>query len=194
MLYCENCHATTNDEYCPLCGGKKLRQVADDDFCLLTEKTTAESQSLLETFDDNGIKYSALPYGSGVETWVGMPLKNCRIFVPYSQLEKAKSILSQIDNAQTDELRNYILKNVDLLNITPRLEKKFKKKLKLSKEEDFFEYCIDLIENAQKILDKGLAAVEHIKEFGGRYLYCYKDNVTLCLNSKTFEIYTILIS
>jgi len=192
MLYCENCHAATDEKYCPLCGGNRLRLVQDGDFCFVTEKSSKSCQGLTEAFEENGIKYTALPYGSGVETWLGLPLKNYRIFVPYPQLEKAQSIVSRIDNAETDELRDYILKNVDNLNISPRLEKKYRKKLKLPAERDFFEYCIDLIKNARTILDKGLAAAQNRQEQGSHYLYCYCGNLILCLNSETFEIYTII--
>ena len=37
MKYCENCRAITEEEICEVCGRTELREVKEDDYCLLTE-------------------------------------------------------------------------------------------------------------------------------------------------------------
>ena len=117
MNFCENCNVVTQDKYCPLCGGKKLRPVKSDDFCLITEAATSYSQTLMAAFDEEEIPYSALPYGSGVEAQFGIPLKNYRLFVPYSHYEEAIRIVRDIVNAETEKLRKNLIDGIGGLNM-----------------------------------------------------------------------------
>lgn len=187
MKFCENCNVATEDEYCPLCGTKRLRQIEADDFCLLTQLKSGQSQELLNLLEANGVPFSKMPYGSGVESNFGLPLADFRIYVPYSSFERARSILNKIEAEQTDNLRKYLLKNVDKLNISLKLEKKLKRKLKLSDSQDIFSYCINLIEIAPKIVDGG----QMTDISNGHYLFCYAQSNTLSINSATLEILSL---
>lgn len=188
MYFCENCRFVSEQEYCPVCGSKNRRQVQAEDFCLLTENNTAYCNMLTEIFDDNNIRYSAVPYGRGVRSQFGLPLENYRLYVQYECLEQAKNIIKQIEDSETDELRNDLLKNADKLNILAKAEKKYRKKLKLAEDEDFFEYCVHIIKTAVKIEDKGL----HISS-KGHYLFCLAEDATLMVNSGTYEILSLTI-
>ena len=190
MKFCENCHCATEQEYCPLCGTKKLRQVKEDDFCLLTESSSMYGENLISILEESGIPCSAMPYGSGLESRFAMPLSNYRIFVPFSCLEKAKNIVLDIENSKTDELRGYLLENQNQFNISGKLEKKIRKKIKLTEEQDFFLYCLNIIKSADKIADNGMIT-SCLK--GGHYLFCYSDKTTLALNSKTLEILSLTV-
>ncbi len=188
MKICSNCCFVSDAERCPLCGSKNVRAVNADDFCLLTEKDAAYCDTLTAAFDEEEIPYSALPYGRGVETRLGLPLGNYRIFVPFGFLEQAKQIITSIDSEATEQIRNCLLKGVENLNILPKTEKKIKRKIGLSENEDIFEYCIGIIKTADKIMDKGTIS-GCLK--GGHYYFCYSGDLTLAINSKTYEILSV---
>ncbi|MDE6690719.1 MAG: hypothetical protein K2K04_01995 [Clostridia bacterium] len=188
MNFCENCHIVSDAERCPVCGSKRLRPVEEDDFCLLTENTAEYGSMLTDIFDEENIPYSAVPYGSGLETKLGLPFKNSRLFVPYGSLEAAREIIKQLDRSATEELREDLLANVENLNVSGRLEKKARKRIKLSQDEDFFEVCIGLIESAEKIADRGIIT-NCLKR--GHYLFVFSGNTTLVINSETYEILSL---
>ncbi len=48
MNYCEKCHAAADSPRCPLCSGKKLREVKDEDYCLLTEMRAVDGEMLAD--------------------------------------------------------------------------------------------------------------------------------------------------
>ena len=188
MKYCENCHVAFEQPGCPLCGSKKSRPVCEEDFCLLTEEHRCDCEELISIFGENGIPCSALPYGSGTETRLGLPLSNYRLFIPYHSLEKARKIVQENENLITDGLRENLLANVEQFNISQKSEKKIRKKIKLSEDEDFFDYCISLVEGANKIVDEG--TITGCTK-GGHYLFCFSDNAILTFNSATFEIISL---
>lgn len=188
MKYCENCYCLSTQERCPLCGNKRLRQVREDDFCLLLEENTAYCNMLMEVFKENGIDYSVIPYGDGTRTRLGLPLENYRLFVPYHAWEEAKELIRQIEAARSEELKVDLLKNIESFNILSKEEKKIRKRLKLPKDADIFDYCIDAIRSADKIVDEGIITT---CPKAGHYLFCISDNVTLCINSKTYEILSL---
>ena len=192
MNFCENCNVVTQDKYCPLCGGKKLRPVKSDDFCLITEAATSYSQTLMAAFDEEEIPYSALPYGSGVEAQFGIPLKNYRLFVPYSHYEEAIRIVRDIVNAETEKLRKNLIDGIGGLNISPKLEKKLMKKLRLYADADFFEYCVNIVETA-KTIEEVLPSGGRLPS-GGHYIFCYADLATLTIDSATFEVLSLTIN
>lgn len=191
MNYCEKCNVATEQAVCPLCGSRKVRQAQDDDFCLLTESKGQNCEGLIAAFEEEGVPYSAVPYGSGVETKFGMPLKNCRLYVPFSSLETAKSIAAEMERAVTDDLRCELLENAAALNFSRRVEKKARKKLKLSEEQSFSGYCVEVIKSAEEIEDGGAIT----GSFGhGHYIFCYFGKITLAVDSATYEVLSLTVS
>lgn len=186
MNYCEKCHVAA-ERCCPLCGTKKLRGIQDEDFCFLTGNSAAYCDMLEDIFKENDIPYAALPYGSGLEARLALPLQNRRLYVPFASLEAAKEIIRQIENSETESLRKALLQYADELNISPKLEKKLRKKLKL-REDEIFEYCVGIIESANKIVDNG--RITDCSE-GGHYLFCFSEKATLSINSATYEILSV---
>lgn len=149
------------------------------------EEHRCDCQELIDIFEENRIPYSAMPYGSGIETWLGLPLSNYRLYIPFNSLEKARKIVRKKENLITDGLRNNLLENAYQFNIKNKLEAKIRKRLKLSADEDFFDYCINIVEYADKIVDAG-TITGCLK--GGHYLFCYSDDAVITFNSKTYEI------
>ena len=179
MNFCDNCYFVSEATRCPFCGSKKLRQARDDDFCFLTEKSSAYGDMLLEVFKEHGIPCSAMPCGSGIETQFAMPLKNYRLFVPFSFLNEAKSIVLEIEKAETENLRDNLLKNENSLYASEKVEKKIRKKIRLSGESNFIKYCVGIIQAANKIVSEG--RITGCLQ-GGYYLFCYSDDMILSDN------------
>ena len=188
MNYCENCHFATEQNYCPNCGKKKLRQVAQDDFCFILEKDRAYCDGLIEIFKESGVTCSAVPFGSGVESQFGLPLKNYRLFVPFNSLKKAQNLVHDLEIAETEELRQALLENINLFNIPQKNEKKLRKKVKLPDRDDFIDFCVSIVKTSEKIVDGGIAFYGK-----GHYLFCYAREITLTINSMTFEILSLEI-
>ena len=185
MNFCDNCNVAFESERCPACGTKKTRQVKDDDFCFLLEDNTLHCEVLMGVLETNDIPYSAMPYGSGVESYIGKSLSNYRIYVPYSSFDKARGILRDMEAQKTEEWRGQLLDNVKSFNIPPKMEKKLRKKLKLPNETNFIDFCVDIVKSANRIVDQSAYAD------GWRYVYCYADDISITFNSLSFEILAV---
>lgn len=185
MNFCENCNAAFEFERCPICGTKKIRQAQDGDFCFLIEGSTRDCEVLISVLDDNEIPHTAMPFGSGAESYLGKTLNNYRLYVPYAFLEKARGILREAEAAKTEELRALLLKNSSSFNIPLKTEKKIRKKLKLPNETNIIDYCGDIVKNADKIRDEW--------SYGAawRFVFCYLGDLSITFNSDTFEILAI---
>lgn len=188
MLYCENCSFAADRDFCPICGNKKLRRAEADDFCLLLEDKRESCEIWIDLLKEKGIPYCALPYGSGVESRFALPLSNYRLYVTFDRLSEAKDMIRQIESVKTEELRKYLLENSDKFNISPKAEKKIRKKLKIESSENFSDYCENVIRTAGKISDNGRIGTS-VK--GGHYLYCVTNEFALAVNSETFEILSL---
>lgn len=189
--YCENCHFAVADTRCPVCGSKRLRQINDDDYCFLTENSEACLGTLIDALEESGIKYTSVPYRSGLQSKLALPVSRYRLFVPFLSLESAQNIIRGRENAQTEKLRNSLLENIDKFNISPRLEKKINKKIKFDETDDIFSICEDIIRCADRIADGGTIS-NCLK--GGHYLFFYSDDTTLTVNSVTYEILSLSVN
>lgn len=88
MKYCENCHIVTDFPRCPACGAKVFREVREEDFCLLLERTASDCAVLKEIFEEENIPCVAMPSGDGFRSSLGLRLENEKLFVPYAQLQR----------------------------------------------------------------------------------------------------------
>ena len=187
MNYCENCNFVTEQTVCPVCSSKKLREVRDDDFCFLADSRTSPCETLIMIFDEAEIPYTAVPYGIGSR--FALPtMSKYRLYVPYRFLERAKGELNGIESAETERLRKYLLENEQKFNIDPKKAKKTAKKLKLATEQDFWQYCVNIVKSSEKIVDEG--EITGCPE-RGHYIFCYFENAIISFNSKTFEILSL---
>ncbi|HIY45803.1 MAG TPA: hypothetical protein H9731_04745 [Candidatus Borkfalkia excrementipullorum] len=187
MKYCENCHVAADLPRCPLCGGKKLREVKDEDYCFLTEMRAVDGEMLADVLRGNGIECVAMPSGNGVRPNFSLWLDKRKLFVPWQSLEQAKAYMREVADTETEKWRQYLLENADKLHISPKLEKKAIKKSKGACGESVIEFCRGLIANAGQICDGGGS----FSPASGVDLICYAENVTAIIASETFEILSI---
>lgn len=185
VFYCDNCFAISGKDYCPVCGTKKIRAVNAEDFCLLLETDAQYCNEIITAFEDEDLPYSAMPYGSGIESKFGLPLSKYRLFVPFARYDRAKEIVNELENFRTEKLRSGILENSDRFHVLKATEKKIRKKLKISNNTGFFVWCENVVKTAYRIIDEG--SITDCRQ-GGHYLFCYAKDVTLAVNSATYEI------
>ena len=185
MNYCETCKSVYEESTCPVCG-KTLREVQADDFCLLAEVGELQGNFYQDTFAEQDIPCVVMPWRTGLEGRLALPAGKCRIFVPFSHFDTALFLLQE----EADERKNGMIKrlyeNFDKLHIqNPRLEKKLRKKLKISPEEDFFTALQTRIRSCDKIVDGGVISFCPKR---GHYLFVYCKKVVITINSATYEI------
>lgn len=93
LQYCLKCHALTETRPCSVCGGKRLRDPLPDDPCLLTEKEGIWAEALCDALTAEGILCSRLPVlGAVLTAYLGPGLVNQRVYVLYSEFERAREI------------------------------------------------------------------------------------------------------
>ena len=100
MLYCPKCQVlSTDDEFCPSCGSKKLRAPEPDDPTLLITANEIKAEMIESAFEDHNILYEERICGLGGSPSVifGKTTNtNFNIFVPFSELDTAANLLNGI--------------------------------------------------------------------------------------------------
>ena len=188
LYYCEKCHAINDQDYCQSCGKKNLRNPDKGDHCFLIEVNSMFGEMFIGILEEENIRYVAMPSGNGVRSNSALKLENLKIFVVYEFLNRAKELLNEIlsnfEEAENGNLKN----NIDRLFVPQRSEKKIKKFLKMTENDSLIAYCTDKIINADSVVNKGKIS-SCIK--GGDYLFVYKGNELIVINSATYEILSV---
>ena len=157
MNYCEKCKSLSDGETCSVCGNKKLREAAPDDFCVLTECDQTYGEMIKDAVQGAGIPCVLMPFGNGVRSMFGLRLEKYQVLVPYDRYESAVELLNDfVNDPVTNELKERLLANFDKWHIgSARTAKKLRKKLALGEEADLLACLKEGVENAAYIEDKG---------------------------------------
>ncbi len=188
MKYCELCRLIVDDTaYCPYCG-KTLREVKEDDYCFVTEIERSQREYFQMVVGEH-IPCAFLPSGNAVRTQFALPLENFKVYVPFSFYDEVSKRLNGVCEAKKDELKESIVKNLDkLFIVNPKREKKIRKKLKISLDEDSIAAISARIKDSNKIVDGGM--ITSCRK-GGHYLFVYSGDRIITVNSATFEIIAV---
>ena len=92
LLYCEKCKQLTNNDRCPRCGRKKLREAKENDPVYLITKDAMISASVEDILRQNNIPCQKQGI-MGVGVFTGLGYTN-RFFVPYGAYNKSKELLA----------------------------------------------------------------------------------------------------
>lgn len=186
MNYCETCKCVYEESTCPVCG-KTLREAQADDFCLLAEVGELQGNFYQDMLAEQDIPCVVMPWRTGVEGRFALHASRYRLFVPFSHFDAALSLLQGEADERKNDMVEELYKNFDKLHIkNPSIEKKLRKKLKISPEEDFFTALQTHIQNCDKIVDGGLISFCPKR---GHYLFVYCGKVIINVNSATYEIF-----
>ena len=187
MKYCEKCKSLSEAETCSVCGNKKLREVAPDDFCVLTECEQTYGEMIKDALQGGGITCVLMPYGNGVRSLFGLRLENYQVLVPYEQYESAEELLNTfVGDPVTSELKEQLLTNFDRWHIADRTAKKIRKKLQLSGDADLLACIQEGVENATRIEDKGIM---YSFGTGAHGIAVQTSRGTLWFSSESYEIF-----
>lgn len=100
MRYCPRCQVLVKEEdVCPSCGSKKLREIEENDPVLLYSADEMKCGMIRAALDENGIPHEERMCGPGAPPsllYGKMPNALYRIFVPFGALERCKRILEEI--------------------------------------------------------------------------------------------------
>ena len=167
--FCESCHLAFEEERCPNCGNKRVREVQADDFCFLCEQRAMEAAMAETALRNEDIPVVSIPRG----------------YVPFGMFERAEEIMCNVIGTDTEAFREDLIAHADSLFVKDeRTERKMKRKLKLAKGEDLLEFCKDLIANAKKISDRGRGW----SLGSGNCLLVQGANIDLMIDSDSYEI------
>ena len=188
MYYCENCHIASEEPRCPACGGRKLREPQDRDFCFLREMPVEEGEWLQERLREKGVDCVVQPLGDVLRSLLALPTKDCRVFVPWGGYAAAQEVLQEQADAETEFLREQLLRGADRLHLSARLERKLRKTDPFRAAESVAAYCRRCIEGAGQITDEG--RVTNCPR-GGHYFRCLAEGFVFLVNSETMELLSV---
>lgn len=103
-MYCADCRLMTQEESCPLCGSKNLREVRLDDPCFLVRKEAIWAGMLEEVLKENGIPYSAesdVGYAFSLKT--GGHHEEFLFYVNYADYDRARALVNELFSESEDE-------------------------------------------------------------------------------------------
>ena len=96
-MYCERCMRITEDECCPVCGGKRMRTPEPTDPCFLTEQDFVSTGILEDILQQNGIPFlKKNVMGAGMAIKVGPMLERTRFYVPFDRLGEAETLAEEL--------------------------------------------------------------------------------------------------
>ncbi len=97
LQYCEICMKIFDENRCPSCGRRKVRDVGPDDLCFLTEKEMIWSGMLADVLKQNNIPFlQKNVLGAGLALRTGLLLERVRFYVFYRQLPEAEEIVEEL--------------------------------------------------------------------------------------------------
>ena len=101
MKYCDRCMYLTDTQACPECDkGKFLREPKPNDPVYLVTRDAIWADAIEEILRENNIPCLLKSTLGAVSIIIGVSLETFRIFVPYSAIDKAREILSSIEQAE----------------------------------------------------------------------------------------------
>ena len=185
LYYCEKCCVLNEQSECVRCGKKNLRNPEKGDYCFLTEIDSMFGEMFKGILEEENILYAASPSGYGIRAAFALGPRNLRIFVGYEFFDRAKELFDENFIFSEETENGNLRENLDKLFVPVRGEKKIKKALKLAEDDNLIDYCVDRIKNADKIVNEG--KITGCTK-GGEYLFVYKNNELIIINSVTYEI------
>ena len=93
-MYCERCRRITDDDRCPVCRSRRLREPRPEDECFLIEKPALWQNPISDFLHSEGIPFrcrSAM--GAWLTARLGHGMDWYAFYVPYSVLPKAREMM-----------------------------------------------------------------------------------------------------
>lgn len=96
-MFCKKCMLLVDAQKCPYCGNSNLYEPQPNDYCFITEKEFIWSELIADVLEQNGIPFYKKPkLGAGMAIRVGLAQECYRFYVPFSHIEKARTLVEQL--------------------------------------------------------------------------------------------------
>ena len=96
-MYCEKCKRLLTSDICPDCGKKRVREVREDDPCLLTEMKRLWADMLCDVLTQHEIPHLAKSsQGAWLTVTFGSFHEDVQVYVPYCCLEAARELYDEL--------------------------------------------------------------------------------------------------
>ena len=103
MMYCEKCNRIIEEDRCPVCKSRKIREPEAKDPCYLTEQDYLTSGILEDLLKQNNIPYLKKDVmGAGLAIKVGPMLERSRFYVSFEQLNSATAIMEDLVSGEEE--------------------------------------------------------------------------------------------
>ena len=104
-MYCEKCKNIVNESPCPLCKGKTVRELEQEDLVFLVEKQAMWAEMLMDVLKQEEIPYSFRgSLGAALAMSVGREKEYFKIYVPYNYFEKAHDVVEGLFSGDSFEI------------------------------------------------------------------------------------------
>lgn len=104
-MYCEKCKNIVEGAPCPLCRGKVVREIEQDDLVYLVEKQAMWAEMLMDVLRQEEIPFSYRnTLGAALAMSVGREMERYIFYVPYSYLDKAKDVVDSLFSGEGFEI------------------------------------------------------------------------------------------
>ncbi|NMD37203.1 MAG: hypothetical protein GYA87_00810 [Christensenellaceae bacterium] len=105
IMYCEKCKNIVNSTPCPLCKGKNVREIKEDDLVYIVEKRAMWAEMLMDVLRQEEIPFSYRNIlGAALSMSVGREKESYIFYVPYIYLDKAKNIVESLFSGEGFEI------------------------------------------------------------------------------------------
>lgn len=106
-MYCERCSRIIEEERCPYCKSRRVREPEPKDPCFLTEQDYISSGILEDVLKQNDIPFLKKDVmGAGLAIKVGPMLDRSRFYVPFDRLEDAAAVADELFPASREDEEN----------------------------------------------------------------------------------------
>ena len=103
-MYCEKCFRIIDQERCPYCKSRKVREPEPQDLCLLAELDYLPSGILEDVLQQSGIPFLKKGVmGAGMAIKVGPMFERNRFYVTFDILENAKAVYEDVFSVPENE-------------------------------------------------------------------------------------------
>ena len=103
-MYCERCsRIVEEEEKCPHCKNRHLRQPLPNDPCLVAELNYLSTGILEDILTQNHIPFlTKARLGAGLSVKIGAMFEHNRFYVPYLHLKEAEEIVDDLFSSDPD--------------------------------------------------------------------------------------------
>lgn len=103
-MYCEKCNRIIDEDRCPFCRSRRVREPEEKDPCFLSEQDYISSGILADILKQNDIPFLKKDVmGAGLAIKVGPMLDRSRFYVPFDRLEEARAVTDELFSATQED-------------------------------------------------------------------------------------------